>query len=77
MKRFGDRSAKLVARPNLGTWLETKERWGVGRLHRLQKERVGGKAKAKENDWVISNNTTRLCIESWSPMWFYSVVRGG
>jgi hypothetical protein len=40
--------------------------------------RIGNwKSQGREDGWVISNNPTRLCIESWSPLRFYSAVRGG
>jgi hypothetical protein len=35
------------------------------------------KSQGGKDGWVISNDPTRLCIESWSPLRFYSAVRGG
>jgi hypothetical protein len=54
----------------LGTWLDGEEEM-VGRedCTDFRNERVGGKSQGGQNGWVISNNPTRLCIESWSPLW--------
>jgi hypothetical protein len=49
----------------------------VGRIAQRVVQNGKRKSQGGKDGWVILNNPTRLCIESWSPLRFYLAVRGG
>jgi hypothetical protein len=79
-ERFGRMFHKFVCSTFWGLGLMEKERMvGLDRLHNHIRKNgnVEEKPRRKRTVGLFSNISNRLCIKSWSLLWFISVVRGG
>jgi hypothetical protein len=78
-KRFGRRFYKFVCSTFLGFGLLVEQRWwGRTDCTVISEETCAWRSQGgRERFGCFPSRLTHLCIESWSPLWFYSVVRGG